>query len=370
MSIRQIIGQHFFIGISGHALTADEKKFIVENNIGGICLFGRNVSDPKQVHDLCAEIQSLRHRQFEKAPLFIGIDMEGGRVHRLKAPFTVWPAVKKLGDIDAPTVSFHFANRMGQELKSVGINLDFAPCVDVFTNSANTVIGDRSLSSDPEIVAKHASALVRGYIKSGVLTCAKHFPGHGNTIVDSHEDLPIENSDLERLEQIELIPFRRTIKARVDMIMTSHIKFPKIDPEWPATLSEIFVKKMIREELRYRGLIITDDLGMKAMTKHYGIDEVPVRALQAGVDMLLYCNDPEVPPQALEAVLGAAAQGVLKEVNLENSYARIMDLKNTKLTQPDPLPMNEVVQIVGNPEHLKIASAIKNGEIPEGLLPE
>lgn len=370
MSIKDIIGQHFFIGISGHALTADEKNFIVENNIGGVCLFGRNVADPKQVHELCYEIQSLRHKQAEKAPLFIGIDMEGGRVHRLKAPFTVWPAVKKLGDLDAPTVSFHFANRMGQELKAVGINLDFAPCVDIFTNPANTVIGDRSLSSDPEEVAKHASALVRGYIKSGIVTCAKHFPGHGNTLVDSHEDLPVENADLARLEAVELIPFRRAVKARVDMIMTSHIKFPLIDPEWPATLSEIFIKKMIREDLRYRGVIVTDDLGMKAMTKHYGIEEVPVRALQAGVDLLLYCNDPEVPPQAVEAVLSATAQGVLSKEQLEMSYRRIMDLKKAKLTQPDPIPLNEALSLIGNPEHLKIAAAISRGELPEGLLPE
>nr|WP_295901426.1 beta-N-acetylhexosaminidase [uncultured Bdellovibrio sp.] len=370
MSMNHIIGQHFFIGVSGHALTADEKKFIVENNIGGVCLFGRNVADPKQVHDLCAEIQSLRHKQVDKAPLFIGIDMEGGRVHRLKPPFTVWPPLRTLGDLDAPTVSFHFANKMGQELKSVGINLDFAPCVDVFTNPANTVIGDRSISSDPEMVAKHASALVRGYIKSDIITCAKHFPGHGNTVIDSHEDLPVENVDMARLESCELIPFKKTFKARVDMVMTSHIKFPKIDPEWPVTLSETFIQKIIRDECRYRGLIITDDLGMKAMTKHYGIEEVPVRALRAGVDLLLYCNDPEVPPQAFEAVLEATAQGSLQKTDLEASYRRIMDLKKAKITQPDPLPMSEVVNIVGHPDHLKIASAIANGQIPDGLLPE
>ncbi len=142
-------------------------------------------------------------------------------------------SLRKLGDLDAPTVSFHFANRMGLEMKAVGINLDFAPCVDIFTNSANTVIGDRSISSDPEMVAKHASALVRGYIKAEIITCAKHFPGHGNTIVDSHEDLPVENLDLKRLEDLELIPFKRTFKSRVDMVMTSHIQFPKIDPDWP-----------------------------------------------------------------------------------------------------------------------------------------
>lgn len=370
MSISHIIGQHMFIGISGHALTTDEKKFIVENNIGGVCLFGRNVAEPKQVHELCSEIQSLRHKQPDKVPLFIGIDMEGGRVHRLKSPFTVWPPLRRLGDLDAPTVSFHFANRMGQEMKAVGINLDFAPCVDIFTNPANTVIGDRSISSDPEMVAKHASALVRGYIKAEILTCAKHFPGHGNTVIDSHDDLPVENTDLSRLDAVELIPFKKTFKARVDMVMTSHIKFPKIDPDWPVTLSETFIKKIIRDECRYRGLIITDDLGMKAMTKNYGIEEVPVRALKAGVDLLLYCNDPEVPPQALESILGAIAQGTLQRTDLENSYRRILDLKKTKIPHPDPLPLADAIKIIGQPEHLKIASAIGNGQIPDGLLPE
>ncbi|HWU42922.1 MAG TPA: glycoside hydrolase family 3 N-terminal domain-containing protein, partial [Bdellovibrio sp.] len=161
--MKSIIGQNMFIGISGHSLTLEEKKFIVEHNIGGICLFGRNVAEPKQVRELCAEIQSLRHQQVDRAPLFIGIDMEGGRVHRLKAPFTLWPPLRRLGDLDAPTASFHFANRMGQEMRAVGINLDFAPCVDIFSNPANTVIGDRAISDDPEKVARHASALVRGY---------------------------------------------------------------------------------------------------------------------------------------------------------------------------------------------------------------
>lgn len=359
-----------FIGIQGHSLTAEEKKFIQENNIGGICLFGRNVAEPKQVRDLCAEIQSLRHKQADKAPLFIGIDMEGGRVHRLKAPFTIWPPLRKLGDLDAPTVSFHFANRMGQELKAVGINLDFAPCVDVFTNPANTVIGDRSISSDPEAVARHASALVRGYVKAEVLTCAKHFPGHGNTIVDSHLDLPVENLDLERLESCELIPFKKSFKARVDMVMTSHIKFPKIDPEWPVTLSEKFIQKIIREECRYKGLVITDDLGMKAMSAHFPIDEIPVRALKAGVDLLLYCNEFDVPPQAIDAILGATAQGTLDKAQLDQSHKRILEVKKAKIPNPDPLELSEVVKIVGHAEHLKIATAIANGTVPDGLLPE
>lgn len=370
MSMNHVIGQHFFIGISGHTLTHEEKSFIVDNNIGGVVLFGRNVADPKQVWELCHEIQSLRHKMADKAPLFIGIDMEGGRVHRLKSPFTQWPPAKKLGDLDAPTVSFHLANRLGLELQAVGINLDFAPSVDVLTNPANTVIGDRAISSDPEMVAKHVSAIIRGFIKSGVLTCAKHFPGHGNTLLDSHLHLPVEQSDLARLESLELIPFKKACKARVDMIMTSHIMFPKIDPDWPVTLSEIFIQKIIRDEFRYRGLVITDDLGMKAMSDNYGIDEIPVRALKAGVDLLLYCNEPDVPPQALEAVIGAVAQGSLDKNTLQNSYQRILDVKKAKLASFGALPLTDALNVVGNPEHLKIAEAVAKGEIPDGLLPE
>lgn len=370
MSISATIGQHFFIGISGHTLTAEEKKFIVQHNIGGVILFGRNIANPQQVRDLCEEIQDLRHSMPDRAPLFIGVDNEGGRVARLKAPFTTWPPAKKLGDLDAPTVSFHFANRMGKEMKSVGINLDFAPCVDVFTNPANTVIGDRAVSSDPEMVAKHASALVRGFIKADVLTCTKHFPGHGNTILDSHFHLPTENVSLQALESRELIPFLKTFKSRVDMVMTAHILFPEIDPEWPVTLSEKFIKGLIRDKYHYRGLIITDDLGMKALADNYGATEIPVRALQAGAELLLYCNEPDVPPKAFESVLEAVAQGRLDPQELERSHRHILDVKKAKITSPDPLSADEVSQIVGNEEHRQISEAVARGEIPQGLIAE
>lgn len=368
--MHKLVGQHMLIGVSGPALSNDEKKFIIDNNISGVVLFDRNLVEPKQIRELCAEIQSLRHKMEDKAPLFIGIDMEGGRVARLKAPFTVWPPLKKLGDLDAPTVSFHMANRMGQELHAVGINLDFAPCVDIFTNAKNTVIGDRSISGDPEMVAKHASALVRGYVKSGVMSCAKHFPGHGNTLVDSHEDLPVEDLDLARLESCELIPFKKSFKARVDMVMTAHIKFPQIDPQWPVTLSEIFLKKILRDELRFRGLIITDDLDMKAMAKHYDPESIPVRSLQAGADLLLYCNEANSPPKAIESVISAIAQGQLSKDSLLNTHKHILEAKKDKLTDPDPMPFNEAMKWIGHPEHLKISSAIASGIVPEGLLPE
>jgi beta-N-acetylhexosaminidase len=360
MKINQLIGQHILIGVSGHALTNDEKKFIVENNISGVVLFSRNVSEPKQVRDLCDEIQALRHLTVEKTPIFTAIDMEGGRVARLKAPFTVWPPLKKLGDLDSPQTSYEFAHAMGLELKAVGINLDFAPCIDIYTNPKNTVIGDRAVSTDPEMVAKHASALIRGYIKAEVIPCAKHFPGHGDTIIDSHEDLPIEEADMNRLNSVELVPFKKSFKSKLNLLMTAHIRFPKIDPEWPVTLSEIFLKKILREELKYTGLIITDDLDMKALAAHYDRANIPVRSLQAGADLVLYCNEPESPPRAIAGIEKAIADGKLKKSDLENTYRRILSMKKETIPNPDSIAWNEAAKLIGHPDHTKLSQEIRN----------
>ena len=358
MKLNELIGQHMLIGVSGLTLTTDEKKFIVENNISGVVLFSRNLSTPEQIRDLCAEIQSLRHKMASRAPLFIGIDMEGGRVHRLKSPFTQWPPLKTIGDLDAPTVAFQFAHQMGMELMSVGINLDFAPCIDVYTNPKNTVIGDRAVSSDPHQVEKMASALVRGYIKSGILSCAKHFPGHGHTIIDSHEELPIEEADLKRLNEVELVPFRKALRSRVDMVMTAHILFKSVDKDWPVTLSEIFLKKILRDDLKYKGLVITDDLDMKAMAKHYDKGFIPVRSLQAGADLLLYCNEPESPPVAIETILNAVAQGQHSESELNYTLGRILDVKKIKMISPDPRPISDAMEIIGHKDRELIEKAL------------
>lgn len=367
MLLNELVGQLTLIGISGHSLTEEEKKFIIDNNISGVVLFARNVVEPKQIYDLCQEIQSLRHKMADKAPLFIGIDMEGGRVHRLKAPFTQWPPLKTVGDLDAPTVAYHFALAMGQELMSVGINLDFAPCVDIFTNPLNTVIGDRAISTDPLMVEKMASALVRGYMKSGIFSCAKHFPGHGHTIIDSHEELPVEEADLQRLHEVELLPFKKSFKSKVDMVMTGHISFPKIDSQWPVTLSETFLKKMMRDELKYRGLIITDDLDMKAMAKHYDKGEIPVRALEAGADLLLYCNEPDSPPVAIESVVEAIAQGRLNKAEILSIHQKVIAAKKDKEGMVNALTFKEAQDIIGNEKHKYIADCLRKKIMPENL---
>lgn len=362
------IGQLLFIGIRGKTLTPDESDFIVKNNIGGVILFSRNIESPEQVHALCSEIQSLRHKSRDKLPLFIGVDQEGGRVARMKAPFTQWPALAHIGKLDSTSVAFRFAMAMGMELRAVGINLDFAPCVDVFTNPKNTIIGDRSLSTDPEQVAKLASALVRGYIKSGIIPCAKHFPGHGHTIIDSHEELPVEEADIERLRNVEMVPFKKVFRARLDMVMTAHIKFPKVDPEFPVTLSEKFIRGILRNELRYRNLVISDDLDMKALANHYPTADIPVMAFQAGCDILLYCNNFDHPAVALEAMAKAARDNKISTTQIDESYNRVVTLKRDVLKPADPFEFAKSSQWIGHPDHKRLSEAILKGAVPADLL--
>lgn len=362
------LGQLMIMGLRGKELTSEESQFIIKNNIGGVILFDRNIDSPLQLHKLCSDLHNLRHKTRDKIPLFVSIDMEGGRVARLKAPFTQWPALAKLGQLDSTSVAFQFGLMMGCELRAMGINLDYAPCVDVLTNPKNKVIGDRSLSTNPENVAKLASAVVRGYIKSEVIPCAKHFPGHGNTLVDSHDDLPVEDADLERLKNVELVPFKKAFRARLDLVMTAHIRFPKVDPEWPVTLSKKFLQEILRGELRYKNMVISDDLDMKALAKHYPFEQIPVRALQAGCDIVLYCNIAEHPPKALEAIGKALRDGGLKQSEIDEKYNRVVSLKKNMLAKPDPLPIAEATKFVGHPDHLKLSKAIQDGQIPQDLL--
>ena len=365
--VRHQIGQHFFIGLKGTALEKDEADFIVRHNVGGVILFARNVQSPEQVRALCADAQGLRFRMPDKAPLFIGVDNEGGRVARFKAPFTEWPPQAAIGKIDSTSVAFKFASQMGEELKAVGVNVNFAPCVDVLTNPSNPAIGDRSFGGDPELVARLASAVVRGFIKSEVLPCAKHFPGHGNTSVDSHFELPVENRSLDELRTLELAPFKKVLRARLDFVMMAHILFPQIDPTWPASLSPVFAK-LLRDELRFRGLIVSDDLGMKAIAAKWGVGDAAVQALRAGTDLLLYCNDPEAPPVAFAAVEKALVDKTLDGAALEAGAKRIVELKRAKIPRPDPLPPEQMSQIVGHPDHLRMAKAIASGTVPPELI--
>ncbi|MCB9072456.1 MAG: beta-N-acetylhexosaminidase [Bdellovibrionaceae bacterium] len=363
------VGQHFIIGLRGPTLLPDERDFLIKYNIGGVILFDRNLQSPEQIHALCTELHSLRQETKDHAPLIVSIDMEGGRVHRLKSPFTKWPALKHIGDVNSSSLAFRFALHMGEEMRAFGINLDFAPCVDIFSNPKNVLIGDRSLSTDPEIVTHLASAIVRGYLKAGVIPCAKHFPGHGATEIDSHFDLPVSEETLMDLDKSQsLEPFKKVFKSRCDLVMTAHIKYEKIDAKWPVTLSPTFLKQILRDVLRYRGLIITDDLDMKALAKYYPKEQIPVQALVAGANILLYCNDFNSPGKAMNAVARAIKEKVIPIEQIEKNYSEILSFKKKHIGDSQmPYPLEKAMDIIKRQEHKEFAEAVASGQVQKFL---
>ncbi len=364
--IRQKVGQLFVIGFQGFEPSDDVKKFIKDNNMGGVIFFDRNISSPAQLGDLTNELQDLRLNQNEPQ-LFMSIDMEGGRVARLKAPFTQWPAMNILGEIGSASLGFKFAESMGRELLAVGLNLNFSPCVDVLTNPENKVIGDRSFGKDPELVSKMSSSLVRGFLKSGVLPCVKHFPGHGDTLLDSHEDLPHIKHDMARLESVEFIPFKKAFRARTELVMTAHIILEAVDPQFPATLSPKVITDLLKNKLGYRKAVITDDMEMKAVTKHYSASQAAIAAVNAGCTMLLYCHTLETQQEAFEAVVKAVSEGQIKLSIIEKNYEQVVKIKKENLKPYVPVDVTKIAKEIGHPDHLKLSKQIARKEIPAGL---
>src|SRR5687767_7418187 len=235
-----------------------------EFDLGGVIFFARNVETPEQVADLSRESQELA----AEIPLWVSVDQEGGRVARLKRPFTEWPPMITLGRAGANNeeLAVRFATALAAELRAVGISMDYTPVLDIHTNPRNPVIGDRALAERADDVAKLGTAIIRTLQSSGIAACGKHFPGHGDTSTDSHVELPLLDHPPDRLEAVELVPFKAAIAAGVAAIMTGHILIPSLDEELPGTLSPAIVDGLLRTKLGYRGLVLSDDLEMKAIS--------------------------------------------------------------------------------------------------------
>jgi beta-N-acetylhexosaminidase len=294
-------GQLLFVGFPGPRAPELLLERVSEGRVGGVVLFRRNVEDPAQLRALVAE---LRAAAPAAAPLWIAVDQEGGRVQRLRAPWTEWPPMRRVAEHGDPAKTAAVAAALARELRGAGIQLDFAPVVDVDTNPANPVIGDRSFARSPEEVAAHARAFIEALQAGGVAACAKHFPGHGDTREDSHHALPVLDHDLERLRRIELPPFKEATLAGVASVMTAHVLIPRLDPLLPATLSPAALR-LLREELGYGGVVFSDDLEMRAVADRWPIGERVRLALQAGVDALLVCSDVALWEEALRALEAA-----------------------------------------------------------------
>src|SRR5581483_7622847 len=252
--VRKHIGQLLIAGFNGHHVPAELRTLAKEFGLGGVILFARNVVEPEQVAELAFEASRL----VPDVPAWVSIDQEGGRVARLKAPFTEWPPMATLGRSGDAQLAERFARALAAELKAVGVTLDYAPVLDVHTNPKNPVIGDRALADKAADVARLGSTIIRTLQGEGIAACGKHFPGHGDTSTDSHHELPLVEHPPERLREVEFEPFRAAIAADVATIMTAHVLVPSLDEERPATLSRRVVTDILRNELRFGGVILSD----------------------------------------------------------------------------------------------------------------
>ncbi len=363
--IRKKIGQLFILGFDGYSVPADFKKFIQEYHLGGVIYFKRNVQTPGQIAELSNELQ-FGCRPKDCPNLFISIDHEGGKVNRLVKPFTKFPGNDYLGELGSPKICFDFGAVLGKELKAVGININYAPVVDVNSNPNSPVIKNRAFSNDPELCGKMGSAVCRGIQKMGVMAVAKHFPGHGDTKEDSHYALARVDKTKEELDQLELIPFKRVIRSRVEAIMTAHILNPKLDPEYPATMSEKTINGLLRGEMRFNRLVISDDLEMKAIADHYDPLEAAILSIKAGCDLLIYRGDLGLPVAQIDAIAKAVESGRIPMDTFNKALARIESSKKVYAEQKNPVDVTTVGKSIGLPEHFQLADVITSKELPQG----
>jgi beta-N-acetylhexosaminidase len=354
-ALRRSIGQLLIAGFDGEQVPVELTAIAREFSLGGVILFARNVKDPEQVAGLAFEAA----RVSTDLPAWVSVDQEGGRVARLKAPFTEWPPMAALGRAGDLSLATRFAQAMAAELTAVGITLDYAPVIDVHTNPRNPVIGDRALSENARDVAALGAAIIHGLQDNGIAACAKHFPGHGDTSTDSHLELPLVEHPPERLREVELTPFRAAIDAQVATIMTAHVLVPALDEHAPATLSRAVVTGLLRDELKYEGVILSDDLEMKAIAATIAVPEAAVRALAAGCDGMLICgSDHDLQVSALEAVIRAVEEGRLAFSRVEDALARQRRAKERFLAAPlapRPLSGRALREVLGCDAHRAIA---------------
>lgn len=308
------------VGFSGTVL-GPELERLLDRGVGGIILFKRNVGDAREVAEL---VRAAKRRAGR--PLLATIDQEGGPVARLREGFTRVPAMRAVGATRDAELARAVGRVLGKELSAVGIDLDFAPVLDVDTNPKNPVIGTRSFDRDPENVSELGIALARGLMDAGVAPCGKHFPGHGDTHQDSHHELPRLAHGVERLHAVELVPFARAVRADLPALMTAHVVMEALDPTVPATMSKAVIGGILRGELGFRGVVLTDDLDMRAIADHYELPEVARSCLAAGVDAFLCCQSVERAHAMIDALVAAVRGGAVPESRLVEASERVSKL--------------------------------------------
>ncbi len=356
--LRRRVGQLLIGSFTGSDVPVEARALAREFDLGGMTFFGRlgNIETPEQVAGLAFDVRALGREM----PAWVGIDQEGGRVARLRSPFTEWPPMAVLGRSEDAALARKFAGALAAELAAVGVSLNYAPVLDIRTNPKNPVIGDRALGEKPEIVAKLGRVIIDELQRHGVAACGKHFPGHGDTAADSHVELPIVEHAPDRLRAIEFAPFKAAIEAGVAFIMTAHVLVPSIDDERPATLSPKIVQRILREELGFNGVIVSDDLEMKAIANTYTPGDAAVAAISAGCDALLMgglgSGGIELQAQALEAVIHAVEDDRLPIKRVEAALERNRQAKERFLREFRPPTAAQLRVLIGSEQHRAISA--------------
>ena len=319
----QLAGQRLMVGFNGTRFNEDLKFLINRLKVGGVILFAGNLESPDQIKDMCHTIQDYA-QSCEQPPLFIAVDQEGGPVARLKAPFTQFagnPHMKNIED------AVRFAEITAAELNQVGINMNMAPVMDISPEGSNSIMAKRAFGGNPTLVSRLGVSVIEHLQQNKIMAVAKHFPGIGRTTLDSHMDLPILHDDLSTIEQFDLIPFEAGIQCGVCGVMLSHIFYTKLDPQWPASLSPKIAKDFLRHRMGFDGLVLTDDLDMGAITKHYDIHTAIHQILAADIDLALICHKGPNIQIAFEEILKEITDSPEIKVKGIESVERIVRLK-------------------------------------------
>jgi len=353
-ALRQKVAQMFIVGCQGECLSRDEQLIFEEHGFGGLILFSENCCAPEQIASLCRTVWNTAPNE----PPFLAIDQEGGRVHRLPPPFTHFPPATMIGAKKNPDLAYRCGRATAAELALVGINLNFAPVLDVNSNAANPIIGDRAFGAEPEQVIDISLAWMRGLRDGGIIPCGKHFPGHGDTEEDSHLALPIVDKSLDEIKAVELPPFANACRSGIEALMTAHVRFTALDSDLPATLSQRVVTEVLRHQLGYDGVVFSDDMEMKAISDNFLSNQAAALALRAGVDALLFCHELPKAVEVFEFVCDEAEKDPALRAQVEKSFRRITELKRRYLNGFIGLTDDEIVARLKRMNHQSLVDEV------------
>lgn len=326
MTLEEKVGQLMIIGLEGEEISDKDIENIQQYKIGGFIFFSRNINNGDQVLNL---LNSLKEESKDNnIPLFLSIDEEGGVVSRLSKIYKNLPSAATLGNKNDDELSFNYGKNLGLKTKSLGFNINFAPVLDINSNPNNPVIGNRAYGDDAELVSKIGIEVMNGIKSQNVIAVAKHFPGHGDTHVDSHLELPIIDKSLDELYNLEIIPFKKAINEGIDAIMVAHILFTQVDNKYPATMSKEIINDILRERLGFNGVVISDDMTMGAIIDNYTIEEASVQFLKSGGDIVLVCHGIENVQLVYNQILNSVNDESLSVDDIDKKVYRILKLKN------------------------------------------